>query len=153
GAENMREHIAPFVYYLEVHVLYASVLCMAAWALTAVRGTSATWKYWVWVATLVNFVVPIGGFFNAFGASQVPWASQLAGLDDVGIGISRNLTVGTVLLAAWLLGAMFMFARLLLRLRNDRRNERAACGRTTVVTKALPLAHGVPVTLSAGGEG
>ena len=28
----MRDHIAPFVYYLEVHLLYASILCLAAWA-------------------------------------------------------------------------------------------------------------------------
>ncbi len=37
----MREHIAPFVYYLEVHLLCASILCLAAWALTSVRGAAA----------------------------------------------------------------------------------------------------------------
>ena len=64
----MREHIAPFVYYLEVHLVYASILCLAAWALTSIRGGSATWKYWVWVATSVNFMVPLAGFFNWFSA-------------------------------------------------------------------------------------
>jgi uncharacterized membrane protein len=74
----MHEHIAPFVYYLEVHLLYASILCVAAWALTSVPSASATWKYWIWVATSVNFMVPLGGFFNGFGASRVSWATQLA---------------------------------------------------------------------------
>lgn len=148
----MREHIAPFVYYLEVHILYASILCVAAWALTSVRGTGATWKYWIWVATLLNFMVPLGGFFNGFGASRVPWATQLSGLDALGIGISRNLTAGAVLLAVWLLGATFMFARLLLRIHNDRRYEGATGGHNTA-PNGLSLAHGVPITLSAAGDG
>ena len=104
----MRDHIAPFVYYLEVHLLYASILCLAAWALTSIRGASATWKYWIWVATSINFMLPLGGFFNGFGGSRVSWATQLGGLDDVGIGISRNLTAGAVILGVWLCGAAFM---------------------------------------------
>jgi len=149
----MREHIAPFVYYLEVHLLCASILCLAAWALTSIRGASATWKYWIWVATSVNFMVPLGGFFNGFGASRVSWATQLGGLDDVGIGISRNLIVGAVLSGVWLCGAAFMFARLLMRLPPDRRHESVAGGRNTTPLERRFLAHGVPVTLSAAGEG
>jgi beta-lactamase regulating signal transducer with metallopeptidase domain len=149
----MREHIAPFVYYLEVHLLYASILCLAAWALTSIRGASATWKYWIWVATSVNFMVPLGGLFNGFGASRVSWATQLGGLDDVGIGISRNLTAGAVLFGVWLFGAAFMFARLLVRLHRDRRDASTAGGRNTTLLKRRFLAHGVPVTLSAAGQG
>jgi beta-lactamase regulating signal transducer with metallopeptidase domain len=149
----MHEHIAPFVYYLEVHLLYASILCLAAWALTSIRGASATWKYWIWVATSVNFMVPLGGFFNGFGASRVSWATQLGGLDDIGIGISRNLIAGAVLLGVWLFGAAFMFARLLVRLHRDRRDESTAGGRNTTLLKPRFLAHGVPVTLSAAGQG
>jgi beta-lactamase regulating signal transducer with metallopeptidase domain len=149
----MREHIAPFVYYLEVHLLYASILCLAAWALTSIRGASATWKYWLWVATSVNFMVPIGGLFNGFGASRVSWATQLGGLDDVGIGISRNLTAGAVLFGVWLFGAAFMFARLLVRLHRDRRDASTAGGCNTTLLKRRFLAHGVPVTLSAAGQG
>ena len=132
----MREHIAPFVYYLEVHLLYASILCLAAWALTSLRGGSATWKYWIWVATSVNFMVPLAGFFNGFAASRVAWATQLEGLDGIGIGISRNPTVGAVVLGVWLLGAAFMIARLLVRLRQDRRDESIAG-----VCNAVPLEH------------
>ncbi|HEY6925047.1 MAG TPA: M56 family metallopeptidase, partial [Steroidobacteraceae bacterium] len=149
----MREHIAPFVYYLEVHLLYASILCLVAWALTAIRGGSATWKYWIWVATSVYFMVPLAGFFNGFAASRVSWATQLAGLDGVGIGISRNLTVGAVLLGVWLFGATLMIARLLVRLRRDRRGESAADLCNTTPLKHRFRAQGIPVTLTTAGQG
>ena len=148
----MREHIAPFVYYLEVHLLYASILCLAAWALTSIRGTSATWKYWIWVATSINFLVPLGGFFNGFGASRVAWATQLGGFDDVGIGISRNLTAGAVLLGLWVCGAALMFARLLARLHQDHRSASTSVGRDSTPLDRHFLAHGIPVTVSANGQ-
>ena len=66
----MHEHVAPAVYYLEVHLLYASIVCLAAWVLTSLWKGNATWKYWIWVATSLNFIVPLGGFFNRFGASH-----------------------------------------------------------------------------------
>jgi beta-lactamase regulating signal transducer with metallopeptidase domain len=145
---SMREHIAPFVYYLEVHLLYASILCLAAWALTSIRDASATWKYWVWVATSINFVVPLAGFFNGFAAARVPWATQLGGLDDVGIGISRNLTAGAVLLGIWLCGAAVMFTRLLARLHSERLDESTACSSCTTALRRRSLTNGVRVTLS-----
>lgn len=117
----MREHVAPFVYFLEVHLLYASILCLAAWALTSIRGASATWKYWIWVATSLNFIVPLGGFVDRFGASTFRWARQLRGLDAVGIGLSHHPTAGAVIAGVWLLGTTLMLARLLLRLYADRR--------------------------------
>jgi beta-lactamase regulating signal transducer with metallopeptidase domain len=149
----MHEHVAPAVYYLEVHLLNASVVCLAAWVLTSIGNGAATAKYWIWVATLINFMVPLGGFFNRFGASRVSWATQLGGLDDLGIGISRNLTAGAVLLGVWLCGAGFMSARLLVRLRRDRGDERRAGGRNAASLKRRCVIHGVPVTLSAAGEG
>jgi beta-lactamase regulating signal transducer with metallopeptidase domain len=148
----MHEHVAPAVYYLEVHLLYASIVCLAAWVLTSLWNGAATAKYWIWVATLLNFMVPLGGFFNGFGATRVSWATQLGGLDDFGIAISRNLTAGAVLLGVWLCGAIFMSARLLVRLRRDR-DERAAGGGNAAPLKRRFLAHGVPVTLSAAGQG
>ncbi len=148
----MHEHIAPGVYYLEVHLLYASIVCLAAWVLTSFWKGSATWKYWIWVATSLNFVVPLGGFFNRFGASPVSWARQLSGLDDFGIGISRNLAVGAVLFGVWLLGALFMIALLLLRMRRDRRLAQVAVGQNAAGLKQRFLAHGVPVRLSATAE-
>lgn len=149
----MHEHVAPAVYYLEVHLLYASIVCLAAWGLTSLCKGDATWKYWIWVATSLNFIVPLGGFFNRFGAAPVSWAKQLSGLDDIGIGISRNLTVGVVLLGVWLFGAIFMLARLLLRARRDRRSARGTVGQDSDRLGHRFLAHGVPVRLSAVGEG
>jgi beta-lactamase regulating signal transducer with metallopeptidase domain len=149
----VRDHIAPFVYYLEVHLLCASTLCLAAWALTSIRGTSATWKYWIWVVTSIYFLVPLGGFYNGFGAVRVPWATQLGGLDDIGIGISRNLTAGAVLLAVWLCGAALMFTRLLIRARRDPGVGRSAAMRDRPPLKRRFLAHGVPVALCAAGQG
>jgi beta-lactamase regulating signal transducer with metallopeptidase domain len=148
----MHEHIAPAVYYLELHLLYASIVCLAAWVLTSLWKGNATWRYWIWVATSLNFIVPLGGFFDRFGASPVSWATQLSGLDDVGIVISRNLTVGAVLFGVWLFGAVFMFARLLLRMPRDRRDARVAVGQNSARLKHRFLAHGVPVRLSAMGE-
>jgi beta-lactamase regulating signal transducer with metallopeptidase domain len=148
----MHEHIAPAVYYLEVHLLYASIVCLAAWVLTSLWKGNATWKYWIWVATSLNFIVPLGGFFDRFGASPVSWAKQLSGLDDVGIGISRNLTVGAVFFGVWLFGAVLMLARLLLQVRRHRRDEPVAVGQNSAPVKQGFLAHGVPVRLSAVSE-
>ena len=148
----MHVHVAPAVYYLEVHLLYASIVCLAAWGLTSLWKGNATWNYWIWVATSLNFIVPLGGFFDRFGASPVSWATQLGGLDDVGIGISRNLTVAAVLFGVWLFGAVFMLARLLARMRRDRRDVRVSVRQDSARFRQPFLAHGVPVSLSATGE-
>lgn len=149
----MHEHIAPAVYYFEVHLLYASIVCLAAWLLTSIWNGAATAKYWIWVATSVNFMVPLGGFFNGFGASRIRWATQLPGLDAIGIGVSRNLTVGALLLALWLAGALLMSARLLLRLVRDRREAQTTGDRSAAMAGRGSVAHGVPVRLTAAGQG
>jgi len=153
----MHEHIAPAVYYFEVHLLYASIACLAAWVLTSIWNGAATAKYWIWVATSLNFMVPFGGFFNGFGASRIRWATQLPGLDAVGIGISRNLSLGALLFAVWLTGALLMSARLLVRLARDRREARAAAEPGSGVPGGAMLArgvvaNGVPVRLTAPGQ-
>ena len=150
----MREHIAPAVYYLEVHLLFASLVCLAAWMVTSVRSLSATWKYWIWVATSLNFIVPVGGFFDGFGAVHVPWATQLRALGDFGLVVSRNASLGAPLLAVWLLGVTGMLTRLLVRIALDRRAARAvvtAPGADAVRSELL--SHGVPVRIIAAGEG
>jgi beta-lactamase regulating signal transducer with metallopeptidase domain len=149
----MQEHVAPAVYYLEVHLLFASLVCLAAWILTSIWSGAATAKYWIWVATSVNFLVPLGGFFNGFGASRVVWATQLGGLDEVGIEISRNLSAGAVLLGVWLCGAACMWARLLVRLHRDCPLESASGASDAARLERRFLAHGVPVILSADGQG
>lgn len=149
----MHEHVAPAIYYLEVHLLFASLLCLAAWALTSVWKGAATAKYWIWVATSLNFMLPVGGFFNGFGASHVSWATQLGGLADIGIGISRNLTVAAVLLGVWLCGAAVMLVRLCVRAQRDSCDQSSTGNRGTAPLKRRFLEHGVPITLSAAGQG
>ena len=152
-ATAMREHIAPCVYYLEVHLLFASILCLAAWALTSIRDVSATWKYWVWVATSINFLVPLGGVFNGFGTTRIPWGTELGGLDAVGIEISRNLTVGSALFGVWLLGAGFMSVRLLVRLQREYQQSTTAGSDNTTSLQPRLVAHGGPVILSVAEHG
>ena len=45
---------------LEIHLTFATLVALAAWAVTLPRRVSATTKYWIWVATSINFVLPIG---------------------------------------------------------------------------------------------
>ena len=149
----MHEHIAPAVYYFEVHLLYASIVCLAAWVLTSIWHGAATVKYWIWVVTSVNFLVPFAGFFNGFGASRLPWATQLAGLDAVGIGVSRNPTIGALVLAAWLAGALLMSVRLGVRVARDRRDAASAPNGGVAQLGGAAVSHGIPVRLSAVGEG
>lgn len=149
----MREHIAPALYYLEVHLLYASVVCLATWVLTSLWKGCDTAKYWIWVVTSVNFMVPVAGFFNGFGSSRLSWATQLAGLDTIGFEVSRNLSAGAVLLGVWACGAAFMGARLLVRLPRDRGSQRMTVGRNATTFRRRLLTRGVPVTLSAAAQG
>jgi beta-lactamase regulating signal transducer with metallopeptidase domain len=149
----MREHVAPALYYVEVHLLYASLVCLAAWILTSLWKGGETVKYWVWVVTSINFMVPFAGFFNGFGSSHLSWATQLAGLDRVGYDISQNLSAGAVLLGVWLCGAGLMAARLLVRLRRDRGSQHAAGSSNATPFKHRLLPQGVPVSLSASGRG
>ena len=47
-----------FVRVMEIHLVYASIVCVAAWLLTSLPRGSATQKYWIWVATSINFLLP-----------------------------------------------------------------------------------------------
>lgn len=149
----IREHVAPALYYLEVHLLYASLVCLAAWVLTSLWKDNYSAKYWIWVATAINFVVPLAGFFNRFGASRLSWATQLGGLDEVGFEISRNLSAGAVLLGIWVCGAGFMAVRLFVRLSRARRRELVGSNCSDTAFERRASASGIPVTLSAGARG
>jgi len=141
----VREHIAPAVYFLEVHLLYASLVCIAAWLLTSLGEGKAAWKYWIWVATSLNFLVPLAGLCDGFGATPNHWATQLRGLDAVGIGISRHLVVASVFFGVWLSGVAFMLVRLVMRIRLAAKDCR--------FEQHPRLAYGFPVRLSTVGEG
>jgi beta-lactamase regulating signal transducer with metallopeptidase domain len=141
----MHEHIARAVYYLQIHLLYASIVWFAAWVLTSILRGSATTKYWIWVATSLNFILPLGAAVDRLWASHLSWAAPLSLAGAVGVVISENETVGAVLGVAWLLGATLMLARLVLRVRVERRDAQAIAGRGAGDSGRSVLAHGIPV--------
>ena len=142
----MFEHIAPVFYYLEIHLLFASIVWFAAWILTSIQhGHSATTKYWIWVATSVNFILPMGAVLDKLWASHLSWATPIGLIGELGLVISRNALVVVV----WFLGATFMFVRLCLRIRADHRQRPA---QSALDTKMSLLADGVQVRFAASGQ-
>jgi beta-lactamase regulating signal transducer with metallopeptidase domain len=140
----MLEHITRALYYLEVHLLYASLVAFAAWALTSIPGGSATTKYWIWVATSLNFVLPVGAVLDTFWASHVSWAAPLSLIGDVANRITRSpAAVG--LGVVWFLGAISMLTRFCLRIRAERRDAQAIRGKSAPEPRPSVLAHGVQV--------
>jgi beta-lactamase regulating signal transducer with metallopeptidase domain len=143
----MFEHIAPVFYYLEIHLVFASIVWFAAWILTSIQqGSSAGTKYWIWVATSVNFILPAGAVLDKLWASHLSWATPIGLIGELGLVISRNALVVVV----WFLGAMFLFVRLCLRIRADLR-ERPA--QSALDPKMSLLADGVPVRFAASWQG
>src|SRR5262249_50661751 len=101
----MHEDIARPVYYVGVHLFFASGLWLAAWILTSIVRGSATVKYWVWVATSLNFVLPLGAIFDKSFAAYLSWASPLGTIGEAGLRVADHaMSVGAV----WLVGAALM---------------------------------------------
>src|ERR1700730_14220091 len=140
----MHEHITRALYYFEIHVLYASMVGLAAWALTSIRGGSATTKYWIWVATSLNFVLPLGAMADKLWASHLSWAAPLGIIGDFANTISRGW-IAAILSVVWLLGATLMVTRLSSRIHAERRDAQAAADQSAHESKRGFLAHGVPV--------
>src|SRR5713101_3312634 len=111
----MPEQVA---HYIAIHLLYASIVWLAAWALTSSRLGSATTKYWIWVATSLNFVLPLSVMFEGFRKSR---PSTMATLNGSAIAILGGV---------WLLGTLVMLTRLCLRIRSDRRHRGDSDSRT-----------------------
>jgi beta-lactamase regulating signal transducer with metallopeptidase domain len=144
----MHEYIARPVYYIGVHLFYASLVWFAAWTLTSIVRGTATTKYWVWVATSLNFVLPLGAVLDKSLAAHLSWAKPLGVIGDAGLRIADNATmVGAV----WLLGAMLMAGRLCLRIRADHRDAQA--GPSAAESKPKYLVQGTPVRFSSGRNG
>lgn len=140
----MHEHIARALYYLEVHLLYASIVWFAALLLTSVRRGSATAKYWIWVATSLNFIFPLGAVLDKAWAAQLSWAAPLGIIGDAANSISKG-RVAAVLSILWLLGATLMLTRLALRIRSEHRDEQSTSRQTAHDERRSFLAHGIPV--------
>jgi beta-lactamase regulating signal transducer with metallopeptidase domain len=141
----VHEHVARAMYYFSVHLSYASIIGAAAWALTSIRGASATTKYWIWVVTAFNFVVPVGAILDKLWAPHLPWAAPLGAIGVPVWHMTQGWT-GVALAVMWLAGASAMLMRLVVRIR---REGRAAQGAGNVSDPDMPLsflADGIPVS-------
>jgi len=125
--EHTLEHIMRALYYFELHLLYASLVWFAAWVLTSIPRVSAMTKYWILVATALNFIFPLGAVVDRFWTSHFSWATPLSIIGDAASRSIRSPTAG-VLCGVWLLGATLMFTRLCLRIRTESREAQAMAG-------------------------
>jgi beta-lactamase regulating signal transducer with metallopeptidase domain len=147
----MHEHITRALYYFDIHLLYASVVGLVAWALTSIRGGSATTKYWIWVATSLNFVLPVGAVLDKFWSSHLSWARPLGIIGDFANTISRGRTA-TMLSVVWLLCATLMLMRLCLRIRAERRDTSVTASPSGRLPRPGFVAQGVPVRFAETGQ-
>lgn len=139
----MHEHIARAMYYFSVHLLYASIVGCAAWVLTSIRSASATTKYWIWVVTVFNFVVPLGAGIDKLWAPHLAWAAPLGAIG----GPVWDMTQGRsafVLAFTWMTGALTMLVRLTWRLCREHREARIAVDRHDATSSFV--ADGIPVS-------
>ena len=141
----MHEHIARAMYYFSVHLMYASIVGCAAWALTTIRGTSATTKYWIWVVTALNFIVPIGAVMDKLWAPHLGWATPLGAIGDPIWNMTQGWTA-VVLAVIWIAGALAMFLRLISRIRRERESQASVSLSKQYMASGFTAA-GIPVTI------
>jgi hypothetical protein len=132
--KGVHEQITRVLYYFEIHLLYASIVGLAACALTSIRGGSATTKYWIWVATSLNFVLPVGAVADKLWASHLSWAAPLGIIGGLANTISRGW-IAAPLSVVWLLGATVMVTRLSSRIHAERRDAQAAADQSAHESK------------------
>jgi bla regulator protein blaR1 len=145
---NMHEHIARVLYYFSVHLLYASGVGAAAWAMTSIRGASATTKYWIWVVTAFNFVVPVGAIVDKVWALHLRWAAPLSALGGPIWDMTQGRTAA-VLATIWTAGALAMLIRLILRLRREGREGQIADSPSINDAASGFITDGIPVSFGA----
>ena len=143
----MHEHIARAMYYFSVHLLYASIVGGAAWLLTTIRGASATTKYWIWVVTALNFIVPTGALIDELWALHLSWASPLGAIGGPIWDMTQGWTA-VVIAVIWIAGALAMFLRLISRIRRERESQ-ASVSLSNQYTPSGFTAAGIPVSFDA----
>jgi beta-lactamase regulating signal transducer with metallopeptidase domain len=126
-------------YFASIHLLYASGVCLVAWLLTSIRQGSAATKHWIWVATALNFGVPVAALLDAFCAPHLSWARPLAIIGSAVDGAFRNPRVAAVLCSIWMVGALLMIVRLGVRLRTERHVARPRASRASFVFDGVPV--------------
>jgi beta-lactamase regulating signal transducer with metallopeptidase domain len=133
------------MYYFSVHLLYASMAGCAAWVLTSIRGASATTKYWIWVVTAFNFLVPAGAAIDKLWAPHLAWASPLGAIGGPVWDMTEGRTA-VVLALIWIAGAVSMLMRLVSRICREGREGRAPIGLSVNDVTSGFVADGIPVS-------
>jgi len=149
----MREHLTHAIYYSEVHLIYGSIVWLAAWAFTSVPSASATTKHWIWLATALNFILPLGAIFDGLLAPHISWATPLGFVGGLGASISENTAIAASLGAVWLIGAIAMLARLCARIATEHRSDQAAVAENSLVPGRSFHADGIAVRFGPTGRG
>ena len=142
----MHEHIARAMYYFSVHLLYASLVGSAACVLTAIPGASATTKYWIWVVTAFNFVVPAGAVIDKLLAPHLAWAAPLGAIGGPVWEMTQGRTA-VAIAVIWVTGAFTMLARLVSRLRREHRQIQVSADRNYVASSFV--ADGISVSFDS----
>jgi beta-lactamase regulating signal transducer with metallopeptidase domain len=141
----MHEHLTHAIYYFEVHLIYSSIVWFAACVLTSIPGGSATTKHWIWSATALNFILPLGAVFDGLFAPHISWATPLSVVGGLGVSISENGPMAAALGAVWLIGATAMLVRLCARIAIEHRSGQAMIGESNLVPNHGFYADGVAV--------
>jgi bla regulator protein blaR1 len=141
----VHEHIARAIYYLSIHLVFASLVAAAAWALTSALRASATTKYWIWVATAFNFFLPTGALIDKLWASHFTWAYPLGAIGGPIWEMTEGRTA-IILATIWTAGAVAMLIRLTSRIRNEHRDTQNLAPLTNATPASAFLADGVPVS-------
>jgi beta-lactamase regulating signal transducer with metallopeptidase domain len=145
----VHEHVARTMYYFSVHLLYASIVGSAAWVLTSIRGASATTKYWIWVVTAFNFVVPSGALIDKLWAPHLTWARPLGAIGGPIWDMTEGRTA-VVLAVIWIAGTLLMLMRLMSRIRRERRESQAPAHLGGRRVTSNFVADGIPVSFGDG---
>jgi BlaR1 peptidase M56 len=143
----MHEHVARAVYYAAIHLTYASIVACAVWALTSIRATSAAAKYWMWILTAANFVVPAGAIVNTLFTSYLGWATPLGMIGGAAWTVSEGRPAAAAA-AVWLIGAAAMAARLVARLRIERQAAVTGPAVSGLLRPQIVLPHGIDRVLT-----
>ena len=146
---NVHELIARPMYYFSVHLLYASIVGSAAWGLTSILRASATTKYWIWIVTAFNFVLPSGALIDKLWAPHLTWARPLGAIGGP-VWVMTEGRTAVILGVIGMTGAFSMLSRLISRTGRERREAQALAPLGDRGRTANFLADGIPVSFGDG---
>ena len=135
----MIDEIARLSPYVTTHLMYASIVWLSAWLLTSMRRGSATTKYWIWVVTAVNFILPVSAVPDRLWPSRLSWFTPQSVIENVGPRVSFSARAIAALWLVWFLGALLMFARLCFRIVAENRNAVHCEVKPNFVKSGIPV--------------